>query len=62
MNFYLNRVFSVITFATMSMGRSASMMPNYSKGKDSARRILELNDRPSSIDPDDPEGIKLVNI
>ena len=30
-------------------------MPNYSKGKDSVKRILELNDRPSSIDPDDPQ-------
>jgi len=44
------------------MGRSASMMPNYSKGKESAKRILELNQRPSSIDPDDPEGIKLSSI
>lgn len=46
----------------MSMGRSASMIPNYSKGKESAQRILQLNDRPSQIDPEDPTGIKLVNL
>jgi hypothetical protein len=56
----LNRVFNVITFAAMSVGRSASMAPNYSKGKASAKRILELNARQSKIDPDDPSGIKLV--
>ncbi len=56
------RVFSVITFAALTVGRSASMAPNYSKGKESARRIFELNKRQSRIDPDDPSGITLVNI
>lgn len=60
--FFFHRVFNVITFASMSMGRSASMIPNYSKGKESAQRILQLNDRPSQIDPEDPTGIKLVNL
>ena len=54
------RVFNVITFAAMTVGRSASMVPNYSKGKESAKRILELNKRESKIDPDDPSGITLV--
>ncbi len=54
------RVFSVVTFAALSIGRSAAMVPNYSKGKASAKRILELNQRPSKIDPDDPSGITLV--
>ena len=56
------RVFSVVTFASMSIGRSASMVPNYSKGKASAKRIFDLNNRLSKIDPDNPSGIKLVKI
>jgi ATP-binding cassette subfamily B (MDR/TAP) protein 1 len=56
------RVFSVVTFAAMSIGRSASVVPNYSKGKESAKRILDLNKRQSKIDPDDPSGITLVNL
>ena len=55
------RVFNVITFAVMTVGRSVSMVPNYSKGKESAKRILELNKRESKIDPDDPSGIRLVS-
>ncbi|CAF0902236.1 unnamed protein product [Adineta steineri] len=56
------RVFTVVTFAAMSIGRSASMVPNYSKGKASASRIFDLNKRQSKIDPDDPSGIKLSSI
>ena len=56
------RVFSVVTFAAMSIGRSASLVPNYSKGKASAMRIFELQKRESKIDPDDPSGIKLVRL
>ncbi|CAF1305591.1 unnamed protein product [Adineta ricciae] len=56
------KVFNVIMFASMSMGRSASMIPNYSKGKESAQRILDLNDRISLIDPDDTSGIKLSKV
>jgi hypothetical protein len=54
------RIFAVITFASMSIGRSASMVPNYSKGKASAKRIFELNQRQSKIDPENSSGIKLV--
>jgi hypothetical protein len=56
------KVFSVITFASMSIGRSASMVPNYSKGKASSVRILELSKRQSKIDAEDPTGITLVRI
>jgi ATP-binding cassette subfamily B (MDR/TAP) protein 1 len=56
------RVFAVITFAALTVGRSAAVAPNYSKGKESAKRIFELNERQSKIDPDDPSGITLVNI
>ena len=44
----------------MTIGRSAAMVPNYSKGKESAKRILDLNKRQSKIDPDDSSGITLV--
>ncbi|CAF2728582.1 unnamed protein product [Rotaria sp. Silwood2] len=56
------RVFSVVTFAAMSIGRSASMAPSYSKGKASAKRILELNKRESKIDPEDSSGITLSDV
>ena len=56
------RVFAVITFAALTVGRSASMVPNYSNGKESAKRIFELNQRESKIDPDDPSGITLVKL
>jgi hypothetical protein len=46
----------------MSIGRSAAMVPNYSKGKASAKRIIELSKKQSKIDPDDPSGIKLVKL
>jgi hypothetical protein len=45
----------------MSVGRSAAMVPNYAKGKLSALRILELNQRQSKIDPSDPSGTQLVS-
>ena len=54
------RVYSVITFGAISIGRSAAMAPNYSKGKASVERILELNERSSKIDPDDKSGVILV--
>ena len=56
------RVFSAITFGAVAIGRSAAMAPNYSKGKASVKRILELNERSSKIDPDDKSGIILVKI
>ncbi len=56
------RIFAVITFASTTLGRSASMVPNYSKGKQSAKRIFQLNSRQSKIDPNNPSGIKLVDI
>ncbi|CAF3526768.1 unnamed protein product [Rotaria sp. Silwood1] len=63
MSFYnVFRVFSVVTFAAMSIGRSASMAPSYAKGKASAKRILELNKRESKIDPEDSSGITLSDV
>jgi hypothetical protein len=56
------RIFAVITFGSTTLGRSAAMVPNYSKGKQSAKRIFQLNNRQSKIDPNNPSGIKLVDI
>ena len=58
----LHRVFLVITFAAITVGRSASLVPNYSRGKASALRIIELNKLKSKIDPGDPSGITLVRM
>ncbi|CAF0919000.1 unnamed protein product [Rotaria sordida] len=56
------RVFSVITFGAMTVGRSTAMIPDYAKGKDSAIRILNLNNRRSNIDPNDTNGIVLDKV
>ncbi len=56
------RVFAVITFAMMSVGRSMAMIPDFSKAKQSALRIMRLNKRQSQINPNDESGIILVRI
>jgi len=56
------RVFAVITFAMMTVGRSMGMIPDYSKGKNAALRIMKLNKRQSQINPHDESGIILVCI
>ena len=56
------QVFIVINFASMSIGRSTSMMPDYNAAKAAARRILTVCERKSVIDPHDERGIKLVRI
>ncbi|CAF0996878.1 unnamed protein product [Rotaria sordida] len=55
------RVFIVINFASMSVGRSTSAMPDYNLAKAAARRILALRDQKSTIDPYDDNGSKLNN-
>jgi hypothetical protein len=37
------------------------MIPDYAKGKESAVRILSLNNRQSKIDPHNTNGIVLVS-
>ncbi len=46
----------------MSVGRSMAMIPDYSKGKQAALRIIRLNKRQSQINPHDESGIILVCI
>ena len=57
---FLDRVFVVIVFAMMAVGRAIAMIPDYSKGKAAAIRIMRLNKRQSLIDPSDQSGIILV--
>lgn len=38
-----------------------ALIPDYSKGKASAARILSLKDRQTKIDPQDMSGITLVS-
>lgn len=56
----LYRVFAVITFAMMAVGRSMAMVPDYSKGQQAALRIIRLNKRQSQINPHSESGIILV--
>ena len=46
----------------ISSFRSTAMIPDYAKGKESAIRILKLNNRRSKINPHDANGIVLVSI
>lgn len=55
------RVFIVINFSSMSIGRSTSSMPDYSAAKAAAQRILTFRDQSSTIDPYDKQGSQLVN-
>ncbi|CAF3338444.1 unnamed protein product [Rotaria socialis] len=53
------RVYIVINFASMSIGRSTSAMPDYNIAKTAAERILALHNRQSAIDPYNEDGLKL---
>ncbi|UJR37711.1 hypothetical protein I4U23_030406 [Adineta vaga] len=56
------RVFAVITFAMITIGRSMAMIPDYAKGKKAALRILRLDKRQSQINPHDESGIILKDV
>ena len=45
----------------ITFNRSTAMIPDYAKGKESAIRILTLNNRQSRINPDDTNGVVLVS-
>ncbi|CAF1648949.1 unnamed protein product, partial [Didymodactylos carnosus] len=55
-------VWIVINFASMSLGRATSALPDYSKAKPAALRVIELNKRKSEIDPENEDGIKLSEV
>lgn len=54
------RVFVVINFASMSIGRSTSSLPDYNLTKAAAQRVLALHNEVSTIDPYNEQGLKLV--
>jgi hypothetical protein len=54
------RVFIIINFASMSIGRSTSSMPDYNVAKTAAQRILTFCNQKSTIDPYNEEGLKPV--
>ena len=56
------RVYCVMTLAIFAVGRSIAMIPDYSKAKTAALRIIKLHKRQSHIDPTDDSGIILVRL
>jgi hypothetical protein len=46
----------------LAVGRSMAMIPDYSKAKIAALRIMELSKRQSQIDPNDESGLILVSL
>ena len=49
-----------MTYAMLTVGQTMAMMPDYTKAKIAALRIMQLNKRKSQIDPQDKSGIILV--
>ncbi len=58
--YFPNRVFVVVTLTIFAVARCITLIPDYSKAKAAAIRILKLNKRQSQIDPTDESGIILV--
>lgn len=54
--------FDIIFLSFFAIIRSTAMIPDYKKGKESAIRILNLNNRQSKIDPKSKDGIVLVSV
>ncbi len=55
-------MFSVVSTCMLSLGRSMAMIPDYSKAKTAALRIMALHKRQSQINPNDESGIILVSL
>ena len=54
------RVFSVVTKTMFTVSRCIAVVPDYSKGKNAALRLMKLHNRESRIDPNDESGYTLV--
>ncbi|CAF4289372.1 unnamed protein product, partial [Rotaria sordida] len=50
------------TYAMTTVGRSMSLIPDYSKAKKAALRIIRINERKSQINPHDESGIILNEV
>ena len=55
------RVFTAITFGGQSLGRATSYLPDYSKAKLSAAKMLTLFKRVPEIDSSSTAGAKPVS-
>ncbi len=53
-------MFSVVSFGIFAVGRCIAMIPDYTKAKAAALRIMKLHGRVSKIDPNDDSGITPV--
>ncbi|CAF0803419.1 unnamed protein product [Adineta steineri] len=54
------RVYAVMVFSMLAVSRSVNMVPDYSKAKQAALRIIKLHNRQSQIDPNNKSGIILA--
>ncbi|MBE6494731.1 MAG: ATP-binding cassette domain-containing protein [Methanosphaera stadtmanae] len=54
------RALMAIVFTAMSIGRTSSIAPDFTKAVDAFGRVLEIIDRQSKIDASDPKGVKNV--
>ena len=54
------KVFSAIVFASVSIGLSSSLAPDYIAAKVSARKVLALLERKPNPDGFSEDGVKLV--
>ncbi|CAF1646837.1 unnamed protein product, partial [Didymodactylos carnosus] len=57
-----NRVLTVLTFASETVGRALAQIPDHAKAKNAALKIIKLNKRQSAIDPNDENGLVLSDI
>ena len=57
-NIYI--VFMALIFGSLALGQSGDFAPNYTRAKNSAKRVFALLDRPSAIDSNSKEGITPV--
>ncbi|CAF0803457.1 unnamed protein product [Adineta steineri] len=54
------RVYAVMILSMFTVSRSVNMIPDYSKAKQAALRIIKLHNRQSQIDPNNKSGIILA--
>ena len=58
----LYRIYAVMTFSSMTLGRVYAQMPDQKKAKDCTRTVFRIIERKSKIDSLSEDGIKLDNV
>lgn len=56
-----SRIYCVMVFTVFAIGRSLATLPDYGRARRAGMKILQLDKRKSEIDPNDQDGIILVN-